>query len=159
MIAWFSVVFGINSTRNASRKGTSTQLRFVLFSPFLLALLILSLPNNTENHAINYTNHTLIELPYIYSYRKVCNFYQPAVREARGRLVLRLLRVFRVCWYIYICASALITCAIIMSRSLHCCHVTLLSRLRQFRRPLCAATTNSLAQLRVRDGYREAEAT
>jgi len=37
----------------------------------------------------------------------------------RGRLVLRLLRVFRVC--IYICASALITCAIIMSRTLLPC--------------------------------------
>jgi len=31
-------------------------------------------------------------------------FYQPAAREARGELVLRLLCVFRVCWYI--CASA-----------------------------------------------------
>jgi len=29
----------------------------------------------------------------------------------------------------------------------------------QFRRLLCVATTSSLAQLRVRDGYREAEAT
>ena len=65
--------------------------------------------------------------------------------EAAGRLVLRLLCVFHVCWYI--CVSALITCAIIMSRSLHCCHATLLSRLRQFRRLLCVATTNSLAQL------------
>jgi len=41
-----------------------------------------------------------------------------------------------------------------------------LSRLRQFRRLLCVATINSvatimssLAQLRVRDRYREAEAT
>jgi len=34
-----------------------------------------------------------------------CSFYQPAVREARGRLVLRLLCGFRVC--IYICASTL----------------------------------------------------
>jgi len=68
-----------------------------------------------------------------------------------GRLVLRLLCVFRVCWYI--CASALITCAIITSRSLHCCHPTLLSGLWQFRRLLCVTTVSSLAQLRVRDGY------
>ena len=69
--------------------------------------------------------------------------------EVRGRLVLRLLCVFHVCWYI--CASVLITCTIIISHSLHCCHATLLSRLRQFRRLLCVATTGSLAQLWVRD--------
>jgi len=33
------------------------------------------------------------------------------------------------------------------------------SRLRQFRRLLCVAPINSLPQLRLRDGYREAEAT
>ena len=43
-------------------------------------------------------------------------FYQPATHEARGRLVLRLLCCFRVC--IYICESALITCAIITSCTL-----------------------------------------
>ena len=68
-----------------------------------------------------------------------------------------LLCVFRVWWYI--CASALITCPIITSRSLHCCHATLLSWLQQFRRLLCVATTSSLVQLRIWDGYREAEAT
>ena len=52
MIAWFSVVLGINSTRNAIRKGNSTRLRLALFSPFLLALLVLLIPNTTENHAI-----------------------------------------------------------------------------------------------------------
>ena len=31
----------------------------------------------------------------------VNDFYQPVAREASGRLVLRLLCVFRVCWYIY----------------------------------------------------------
>ena len=41
---------------------------------------------------------------------------------ARGRLVLRLLCVFRVC--LYICASALITCAIITSRTLLPCDLT-----------------------------------
>jgi len=50
------VVFEINSTRNASRKGNSTRLLLVLFSPFLLALLVLLIPNTTENHAITYTN-------------------------------------------------------------------------------------------------------
>jgi len=88
------------------------------------------------------------------------NFYQPAARFMRGRLVLRLLCVSRVCWYIYICASALITCAIITSHTLHCCHATLLSQLLQFRRLLCVATTSSLAaQLRIWNEYREAEAT
>jgi len=33
------------------------------------------------------------------------------------------------------------------------------SRLRQFRRLLCVAAMSSLPQLRLRDGYREAEAT
>jgi len=42
-------------------------------------------------------------------------FYQPAVRFARGRLVLRLLCCFL---RLYICASALITCTIITSRTL-----------------------------------------
>jgi len=50
-------------------------------------------------------------------------FYQLAAREVRGQLVLRLLCVFHVCWYIFIfiCASALITCAIITSRTLLPC--------------------------------------
>ena len=88
-----------------------------------------------------------------YSYSVSVHYYfSPA-----SQLVLRLLCVFHVCTYI--CVSALITCAIITSCSLHCYHVTLLSRLRQLRRLLCVATTSSLAQLRVRDGYWEAEAT
>jgi len=33
------------------------------------------------------------------------------------------------------------------------------SRLQQFRRLLCVAAMSSLPQLRLRDGYREAEAT
>ena len=49
-------------------------------------------------------------------------FYQPAAREAHSRLVLRLLCGFRVC--IYVCASALITCAIITSRILLPCDRT-----------------------------------
>ena len=48
-------------------------------------------------------------------------FYQPAVCLASSQLVLRLLCGFRVCRYIYICASALITCAIITSRTLLPC--------------------------------------
>jgi len=56
-------------------------------------------------------------------------FYQPAARE--GRLVLRLLCGFRVCIYIYIyiyiCASTLITCAIITSCILLPCDLVLLS--------------------------------
>jgi len=34
----------------------SAQHSLVLFSPFLLALLVLLIPNTTENHAITYTN-------------------------------------------------------------------------------------------------------
>ena len=52
-------------------------------------------------------------------------FYQPAARKVRGRLVLRLLYCFRVC--IYMCASALITCTIITSRTLLPCDLTLVN--------------------------------
>jgi len=69
-------------------------------------------------------------------------FYQPA---ARGRLVLRLLCGFRVCWYIYVR------------------HVVYIVAMRPYYLDGCfvygVATTSSLAQLRVRDGSREAEAT
>jgi len=82
------------------------------------------------------------------------SFYQPATHKAHGWLVLRLLCSFRICWYI--CASALITCAIITSRTLLPCDLT--SQHRQFRRLLCVAAMSSLPQLRLRDGYREAEA-
>jgi len=56
---------------------------------------------------------------------------------------------------IYVCASTLITCAIITSRTLLPCDLASVD----FRRLLFLATMSSLAQLRVRDGYREAEAT
>ena len=67
-----------------------------------------------------------------------------------GQLVLRLLCIFRVCWYIYIfiCVSTLIMCAIITSRTLLPCD--LLSTLARL---LCVATVSSLPQLRDRDGY------
>ena len=54
-------------------------------------------------------------------------YYQLAAHEVRGRLVLRLLCRFRVCISVYlcICASALITCAIITSRTLLPCDLTL----------------------------------
>jgi len=52
----------------------------------------------------------------------VTHFYQPAARGMRGRLVLRLLCVFRVC--IYLCASVLIMCTIITSRTLLPCDLT-----------------------------------
>ena len=56
--------------------------------------------------------------------------------------------------YIFVCASALIMCAIIMSRTLLQCNLASVD----FRRLLFVATMSSLAQLRVQDGYREAEA-
>jgi len=58
-------------------------------------------------------------LPYIVGKFGFC-FYQPAVRFARSRLVLRLFSVF-----VSVCASPLITCSIILCR-IHCCHATLL---------------------------------
>ena len=58
------------------------------------------------------------------SLERFADFYQPAVR---GWLVLRLLCGFHVCMYIYVyvCASALITCAIIISCTLLPCDLTL----------------------------------
>jgi len=55
------------------------------------------------------------------------DIYQPAARKARGRLVLRLLCRFCICISVYlcICASALITCAIITSHTLLPCDLTL----------------------------------
>ena len=51
--------------------------------------------------------------------------------------------------YIFICASALITCAMITSRTFLPCDLASVD----FRRLLFVATMSSLAQLRVRDGY------
>ncbi len=42
------VVFGIDSARNAARKGSSTHLGL----PFLAALLALLIPNTTQNRPI-----------------------------------------------------------------------------------------------------------
>jgi len=50
VIAWFAVVFWINSTRKAVN---CTRLRLVQLFPVLLVLLI---PNTIANHAITYAN-------------------------------------------------------------------------------------------------------
>ena len=50
MIAWFAVVFGINSTHNAVN---CTRLCLV---QLLSAFLVLLIPNTIANHAITYTN-------------------------------------------------------------------------------------------------------
>jgi len=58
----------------------------------------------------------------------LCNIFTSRPRASRAAgLVLRLLCRFRVCIsvYLYICASALITCAIIRSRTLLPCDLTL----------------------------------
>ena len=93
----------------------------------------------------------------IVSHISSSNFYQLAARFARGRLVLRLLCGFHVCWYIYLC---------IHTYHVHNNYVTYIvalqpyfSRVWQFRRLLCVAAMSSLSQLRLQDGYREAEAT
>ena len=51
---------------------------------------------------------------------------QPAVREARDRLVLRLLRGFRVCIYIYICMCVRTYHVRNNYVTYNCCHATLL---------------------------------
>jgi len=76
------------------------------------------------------------------------------MHEARGRLVLRLLCGFRVCMCMCICTYHVrnndVTYIVAMRSN---------TRLRQFRWLLCVAGTSGLPQLRLRDGYREAEAT
>jgi len=60
------------------------------------------------------------------------------MRPAGPNITLHFLRLLVYIYiYIYICASTLITCTIVTSRSQHCCHATLLSQLRQFRRLHC----------------------
>ena len=75
-----------------------------------------------------------------------------------GPLVLRLLCIFCVCIYVsmYLCVPTLIMCAIITSCTLLPGDFTLV--LLYFGRLLSVAIMSSLAQLQVRDGYREAEA-
>ena len=88
-------------------------------------------------------------------------FTSRAARKARGQLVLRLLCGFRVCIYIYVCMCVrtyhvrnnYVTYIVAMRPS------TYFSRLWQFRWLLCVAAMSSLPQLRLRDGYQEAEAT
>jgi len=57
VIGWFGVLFGINSTCNAARKGNSTRLPSCYIFYSLSALLTLLIPNTTPNHPITYTNH------------------------------------------------------------------------------------------------------
>ena len=80
-------------------------------------------------------------------------YYQPAARFVRGRLVLRLLCRFCVCMCVrtYHVHNNYVTYIVAMQ--------PYFSRLRQFRRLLCVAAMSSLPQLRLWDGYREAEAT
>jgi len=81
------------------------------------------------------------------------NFYQLAVREVRGWLVLRLLWRLHVCIYICMCVRTYHV------RNNYIMYIVAMrpyfnfSRLRQFRRLLCVAAMSSLAQLRLRDGY------
>jgi len=85
----------------------------------------------------------------IFSYQEALyaisgHFYQPAAREARSRLVLRLLCGFRVCMYIYICMCV---------RTYHVRnnYVTYIVAMRPyFSRLLCVAAMSSLPQLRLR---------
>jgi len=84
-------------------------------------------------------------------------FDQPAARGACGRPVLRLLRRFRVCIYIYMCVRTYHV------RKNYVTYIVAMrpyfSRLRQLRRLLCVPAMSSLSQLRLGHGYREAEAT
>jgi len=79
-------------------------------------------------------------------------FYPPGAREARCRLVLRLLCGFRVCWCNYIIYYL---CERVRIRTYHVRnnYVTYtapcVSRLRKFSRLLCVAAMCSLPQLRL----------
>ena len=76
---------------------------------------------------------------------------RPCAKHAAG-CVLRFLCGFCVC--IYICASALFTCAIMTWRTLLPCNLTLVDFGNWFRRLLCVAALSSLPQLQLRDGPR-----
>ena len=47
---------------NSTKGENSARLCLVLFSPFLLAILIPLMPNTTVNHAITYTNVHLVHV-------------------------------------------------------------------------------------------------
>jgi len=85
----------------------------------------------------------------VFVIRSSNNFYQPAGPKITSRFPRLLVYI-----YIYLCVRTyhVITCAIITSRILLPCDLDL-------RRLLPVATMSSLVQLRVRDGYPEAEAT
>ena len=87
------------------------------------------------------------------SHVQLAIFYQPAARFACGQLVLRLLCDFHICMCVrtYHVRNNYVTYIVAMR--------PYFSRLRQFRWLLCVAAMSSLPQLRLRDGYREAEAT
>jgi len=85
-------------------------------------------------------------------------FYQPAMCFKRGQLFLRLLRIFRVCLYVYIYLC-------VRTYHTHNNYVTYIVAMRpyfswhwQFRRLLCVGIMSSLVQLWVWDWYWEAEA-
>ena len=83
-------------------------------------------------------------------------FLLAAARKVRDRLVLRLLLPF-LRLYIYMCIRTYHV------RNNYVRYIVAMrpyfSRLQQFRQLLCVAAMSSLPQLRLRDGYREAEAT
>jgi len=82
------------------------------------------------------------------------SFYQPAAREAHGRLVLRLLCRFRVCISVNLCVRTYHVrnnyVTYIVARRPYLCNLD---------GCLALAAMSSLPQLRLRGGYREAEAT
>ena len=91
-----------------------------------LQLAVCSMPDPIQPDTHKLQTPFLKHCPNLYCLsRFVIACYQPAARFARGRLVLRLLCGFCVCIYIYVCASALITCAIITSHTLLPCDLTL----------------------------------
>ena len=123
------------------------------FCPSNLPSVYQQLNGNFHVGVKEFSMSMILNIPYILTYF----YYQPAAREARSWLVLRLLCGFHVCIYICVCVC-----------TYHVCnnYVTYIvavrpyfSRLRQFRWLLYVAAMSSLPQLRLRDGYREAEAT
>jgi len=88
---------------------------------------------------------------------EVSTFYQLAACFVRGQLVLRLLCHFRVCISVNLCVRTYHV------RNNYVTYIVAMQpyfiRLQQFRRLLCEAAMSSVPQLRLRGGYREAEAT
>jgi len=106
---------------------------------------------------ILYICTTNLDLNLHVAWRPYFHNYQPAARFTCGRLVLKLLCVFHICWYIYIYIYICLCVRTYHVRNNYVTYIVAMrpyfSQLRQFRQLLCVAAMSSLPQLRDRDGY------